>query len=70
MVAVFGETTGYLALQKLHKIMLADSEGNLILEDKPRINSQTIDIEKLGELPEDTFGYTYYQFLVDNVRKL
>ncbi|CAG2116323.1 unnamed protein product [Medioppia subpectinata] len=66
MVAVFGETTGHLALEKLYDRMRNDSEGQQILEDKPRINSTTIDIERLGTLAETTFGRQYYNFLKNN----
>ena len=67
MVAVFGETTGHFALKNLYKQMSADPEGRQILEDNPRINSKTIDIEKLASLPEETFGHCYYKFLKNNV---
>lgn len=67
MVAVFGETTGHLALKRLYNQMSSDPEGQKILEDNPRINSKTIDIEKLSALPEDTFGRYYYKFLKTNV---
>ncbi|XP_054164206.1 ubiquinone biosynthesis protein COQ4 homolog, mitochondrial-like [Oppia nitens] len=66
MIAVFGETTGYLALQKMHKQMLSDDEGRQILEDKPRINSTTIDIDRLATLPDGTFGRQYYNWLTIN----
>lgn len=67
MVAVFGETTGHLALKRVHQNMLSDSEGKQILEENPRINSKTIDIERLSTLPEATFGREYYNFLKNNV---
>jgi len=67
MVAVFGETTGHLALRNIYQNMMNDSEGKQILEDRPRINSQTIDIEKLSRLAEGSFGREYYNFLRNNV---
>ena len=67
MIAVFGETTGYTALIKMHQKMLKNEEGSKILQLRPRINSKTIDIESLGQLPINTFGYAYYRFLKDNV---
>ena len=67
MVAVMGETTGHLALTNIYRNMLSDSEGKQIIEDNPRINSNTIDIEKLSTLPEESFGRHYYHFLRDNV---
>ncbi len=70
MVATFGETTGHLALQKMHRKMAAHPEGSQVLLERPRISSETIDIEALGRLPENTFGYAYYRFLSDNVSLL
>lgn len=67
MVAVFGETTGHLALKKIYENMSNDSEGRKIIEEKPRINSKTINIEKLSTLPKGTFGREYYKFLTKNV---
>lgn len=66
MVAVLGETTGYFALKQIHKKMLKDSEGQAILRDKPRINSQTIDLNYLRKLPEGTLGHAYIFFLNKN----
>lgn len=67
MVAAFGESTGHCALESLHKQMLIHPVGQRILLEKPRINSNTIDIEKLSRLPQNTFGHTYYSFLDNNV---
>lgn len=66
MVAVFGETTGALAFRELHTIMSNDAEGRQILRDRPRINTSTLDVDYLRQLPRDTFGYAYYRFLADN----
>lgn len=70
MVATFGETTGHLALEKMYRKMASHPEGSQVLADRPRISSETIDIEALGRLPENTFGYAYYRFLSDNVSAL
>lgn len=67
MVAAFGESTGHCALEALHKKMRANPIGERILEEKPRINCNTIDIDKLSKMPVNTFGFTYYSFLKDNV---
>ncbi|KAI2810749.1 Ubiquinone biosynthesis protein [Blomia tropicalis] len=66
MVATFGETSGHNALRKMYSKMLNNPEGLQILHDRPRISSETIDIDALGKLPTNTFGYAYYRFLVDN----
>lgn len=47
--------------------MLSSEEGKLILHDKPRINSKTIDLKALKELPPGTLGHAYIKFLSDNV---
>ncbi|XP_053138411.1 ubiquinone biosynthesis protein COQ4 homolog, mitochondrial isoform X2 [Hemicordylus capensis] len=67
MVAVLGETTGYLALQKLRERMRNDPEGYRILQERPRIRLSTLDISGLRALPDGTFGREYVRFLDDNV---
>lgn len=67
MIACLGETTGLDTLQAILQAMKNSPEGIQILSDKPRINSKTIDLEALGKLPVDTFGYAYKKFLDDNV---
>lgn len=67
MIACLGETTGLDTLQNILQVMKNSPEGVQILTDKPRINSKTIDLDALGQLPVDTFGYAYKKFLDDNV---
>lgn len=38
-----------------------------MLRLQPRINSSTIDLDKLKHMPENTLGYAYFKFLNDNV---
>ena len=51
--------------------MLADSNGRLILHDKPRVTSETWNQQKMLELPVNSFGYQYanwmknYEFSAD-----
>ncbi|XP_063000655.1 ubiquinone biosynthesis protein COQ4 homolog, mitochondrial [Elgaria multicarinata webbii] len=66
MVAVLGETTGYLALRKLREKMRTDPEGYRILQERPRIRLSTLDIAGLQALPDGTFGREYVRFLDDN----
>jgi len=47
----------------MYQNMIRDPEGRQILEDNPRINSKTVDIEWLATLPEGTFGREYHNFL-------
>ncbi|MCL4142167.1 UNVERIFIED_CONTAM: hypothetical protein GTU68_037480 [Idotea baltica] len=66
MIAVLGETTGHYALSKIYSNMIQDSEGCQILQERPRINSRTINLEELSRLPSNTLGYAYTQFLSIN----
>lgn len=66
MVAVLGETTGYMALSTVYTKMNQNHEGEQILIDKPRISSSTVDYKYLAQLPEESLGYFYIKFLNDN----
>jgi ubiquinone biosynthesis protein Coq4 len=35
--------------------------------NRPRINSRTVDLEKLRQMPDGTLGRTYIKFLDSNV---
>ncbi|CCM04084.1 uncharacterized protein FIBRA_06243 [Fibroporia radiculosa] len=56
MVAALGDTTSGPVLPRLRDIMLDSAEGRKILKERPRVNSQTVDMDKLAMLPEGTFG--------------
>lgn len=66
-LGVFGETSGGLALQKMHEKMLSSAEGQSIMKDKPRINTKTVNLDHLRELPPNSLGRAYLKFLEDNV---
>ncbi|XP_057334877.1 ubiquinone biosynthesis protein COQ4 homolog, mitochondrial-like isoform X2 [Microplitis mediator] len=66
MIACLGETTGTQALKYCHQRMLLSPEGAKILSDKPRINTKTVDFSQLKELPDNTLGKIYYDFLSVN----
>jgi len=66
MVAVNGEVSGHYALKKMLQKMKEDKEGQLILRDRPRINSSTIDIKLLESYPEGTLAQVYTSFLKAN----
>ena len=66
MISAFGELTADQALPQIHKKMLADAEGNTILRDKPTVNSSILDINRLSNLNENTFGKHYVEFLKRN----
>lgn len=65
-IAVFGEISAGLVLNRLYQRMMEDDEGRRILVQKPRINSKTVDLNYLSTLPEDTLGKAYYEFLKKN----
>lgn len=67
MIACLGETTGECALWNILDTMEESEEGRRILTEKPRINTQTVDLNRLETLPPDSFGATYVKFLKDNV---
>ncbi|XP_022106040.1 ubiquinone biosynthesis protein COQ4 homolog, mitochondrial-like [Acanthaster planci] len=66
MVATLGEVTGHYALQRLRDKMLADAEGTQILDDRPRINTRTVDMDCLASLPQGTLGREYVDFMKRN----
>lgn len=63
MVAALGETTAGASLPKLRDIMLEDAEGRRVLKDRPRVNTQTVDLGRLAQYPEGTFGRAYVTWL-------
>ena len=63
MVAAFGELTAGPVLPHLRDKMLASEEGRAILKERPRINTQTVDMAELSNLPEGTFGRAYIAWL-------
>jgi Coenzyme Q (ubiquinone) biosynthesis protein Coq4 len=67
MIACLGETTGEEALHKVIQVMRESGEGREILKEKPRINTKTVNLEELKNMPEESMGYHYYKFLEDNV---
>ncbi|XP_004530790.1 ubiquinone biosynthesis protein COQ4 homolog, mitochondrial [Ceratitis capitata] len=66
MIAALGETTGEATLQNILQTMQASEEGQRILTQKPRINTQTVNLKRLRSLAENTLGHVYVQFLDDN----
>jgi ubiquinone biosynthesis protein COQ4 len=64
MIAACGEATAQpFFISHLKNRMLADSTGRRILRDRPRITSQTMPLEKLRRLPENSVGRTYAAWL-------
>jgi len=63
MVAVCSETTSCKSLQFMQNKMLESQTGKRILLEKPRINSSTINLENLRNLPSNTMGKHYMSML-------
>ena len=63
MVAAFGEVSAGPTVAWLRDQMLASPEGRRILKQRPRINTSTVDMSKLAQLPEGTLGRAYVTWL-------
>lgn len=63
-VAGFGDVLmSKRSLRELKTKMKQTSEGARILKEKPLITEESLDMEKLRNLPEDTLGYNYAKFM-------
>ncbi|MBA7493019.1 hypothetical protein ES702_03574 [subsurface metagenome] len=64
MIAACGEATAQpFFIRRLRDRMLADPTGRRILRDRPRITSKTMSLEKLRQLPDNSVGRTYAEWL-------
>lgn len=63
MIATLGDVTAYPALKYIKRKMEEDPVGQQILREQPVITTQTVSIDYLGGLPENTFGKEYWRFL-------
>ena len=62
-VGVVGETTGQVALQRMHQRMERHPIGRAVLQDRPLITSETLPLKWLEGLPEGSLGLAYGSFL-------
>ncbi|KAI0985643.1 hypothetical protein GJ496_001623 [Pomphorhynchus laevis] len=63
-IATFGEVSSSPhLLSNIRDQMLADNNGLRILQDKPLITDNTVELAGLRDLPIHTFGRHYYNFL-------
>ncbi|CAG90725.2 DEHA2G15796p [Debaryomyces hansenii CBS767] len=63
-IVALGESTAITpVLTKLQTQMLSDPVGRQILRERPRITSTSLDLDKLRELPDNTIGKTYVNWL-------
>ncbi|KAL8738037.1 MAG: hypothetical protein Q9181_001105 [Wetmoreana brouardii] len=64
LIATLGETTATpYFIYRLRAAMLSSPTGRRILRDRPRITSQTMSMEHLRNLPENSVGRTYASWL-------
>lgn len=63
MIATLGETTAGFSLPRLRDLMLDSAEGRRILKKRPRVNSNTINMNELAQYSEGTFGRAYITWL-------
>lgn len=66
MISALSETTAGPALPRLRDVMIKSAEGRQILKERPRLNSETINIQSLKNLPDGSFGRTYLTWLERN----
>ncbi|CAG9110510.1 unnamed protein product [Plutella xylostella] len=66
MIACLGEITGDDSLKYMRSRMLETPEGTDILKEKPRINSQSVSFSTLSNMPKNTLGRVYADFMCDN----
>ncbi len=64
MIAALGETTATpYFIYRLRDAMLASPTGRRILRNRPRITSQTVNVDKLRAMPENSVGRAYVGWL-------
>jgi ubiquinone biosynthesis protein Coq4 len=66
MVAVSAETTGHYALMRMMQKMRSSDEGRQILDEKPVINTTTVNFDQLRDMPVSSFGHQYAEFMIRN----
>ncbi|KAJ5965887.1 hypothetical protein N7481_012601 [Penicillium waksmanii] len=64
LIAALGEATATpFFIYRLRNAMLSDPTGRRILRDRPRITSQSLNMDHLRTLPENSVGRTYAKWL-------
>ncbi|GAA5973071.1 hypothetical protein JCM11641_000398 [Rhodosporidiobolus odoratus] len=67
MIATLSETLfPHSALVRLHSQMRSTPSGRAILRQRPRITEQSVDVDRLAQLPPGTFGRAYADWLKRN----
>ena len=63
LVAGLGDVTSERQLKKIHTILNRTQSGRQLLIDKPLISEKSLDVNKLRELPNNTLGKLYINFM-------
>jgi ubiquinone biosynthesis protein COQ4 len=63
LVAGLGDVTASTALSKLHRRMATNEVGRQLLETKPLINEESLDIKRLRLLPDSSLGKQYLTYM-------
>jgi len=64
LIAALGEATATpYFIYRLRDAMLADTTGRRILRQRPRISSKTLSVEKLRQMPPNSVGRAYIDWL-------
>lgn len=64
LIALLGETTAQpYFIYQLRDTMLSDPTGRRILRERPRITSQTLKMDELLAMPDNTLGHAYGMWL-------
>ncbi|PWN37299.1 coenzyme Q biosynthesis Coq4 [Meira miltonrushii] len=63
MIALLSELSGEPLLPKLREMMLSSPEGRSLMMQRPAINTQSVEMKYLEQLPENTFGKQYWNWL-------
>ena len=63
LIAGLGDITGENQLKKMHHILNRTKLGQSLLKDKPLITEESLDVNKLRLLPNNTLGNSYIMFM-------
>lgn len=65
-LSTFGECSSYRALQGIQEKMKNDPTGLKILSEKPRIRSFCISFDSLSQMPANSLGRQYWEYMIKN----
>jgi ubiquinone biosynthesis protein COQ4 len=62
-VAGFGDVTNFIRIEQIYKKIKSTDQGNKLLLTKPLITEETLNIERLRNLPNNKFGKNYTNYM-------